>query len=267
MEPLFRNSSVMCSHLVNRYIFIGSNKMDLNDRFVPDGSISIVFNFLGNVEFSVNDKKISLPKYFVVTPNIEKVRINAIAPFDTMILNCNASVFSRLFNISWDKYSKSSYKEIELFQNSPLWNKLKEMKTIEEKIRSVECYLIENILPEKYEPDLIDIIYGEIISQECPEPIHKIIEKCGANPRTLRRNFLKRIGINAKSLARIVRTNYLWDQIKNVPGTDLYSIIYRCKFFDQAHFIKDFKNIIGETPQSFFNRDIHQVEIISGKLP
>ena len=64
---------------------------------------------------------------------------------------------------------------------------------------------------------------------------------------------------------RIVRLNYLWTKIKYDSAVDYQDLVFNGNYFDQSHFINDFKYIVGETPNQFFNRNLEIVEYFSGK--
>lgn len=91
------------------------------------------------------------------------------------------------------------------------------------------------------------------------------MEECGVSCRTLQRKFIKRTGVTPKVLMRIVRLNYLWTKINNHYAVNYQDLVFEGNFFDQAHFINDFKSIVGETPNHFFNRNLNIVELFSGK--
>ena len=265
MKPVFYKPSPDCSVLVSKYIFIGSRKDTLYDRFIPDGKVSLVFNFSGNVFLTKKNRPQILPPFFLVTPYINALSIKASAPYDTMVVICNASVFSRLLKIPLDKFPHTPYKTADPFSGFPLWDILKSKQDAVQRIKMFEDILRQKILIEKYEPDIIDKIYDSILKDGCKVSVKSLMEQFNINPRTFRRNFLTRVGINSKGLIRITRVNYIWDKITQNPSLDLYNIMYECKFFDQSHFIRDFKNITGEAPGSFFTRDLEQVKILSGK--
>jgi hypothetical protein len=56
-------------------------------------------------------------------------------------------------------------------------------------------------------------------------------------------------GTTAKKFASIVRFNAVLDNMKEPKS--LTEICYENNFFDQAHFIKDFKQYTGDTPENF----------------
>lgn len=74
----------------------------------------------------------------------------------------------------------------------------------------------------------------------------------GLSPRQLRRIFNFYIGTTAKSFSNVIRFQYILDSIpsnKNPKNNKLY---FDVGFFDQAHFIKNFKTFYGVTPSKAF---------------
>lgn len=67
------------------------------------------------------------------------------------------------------------------------------------------------------------------------------------SPRQLRRLFQEHIGCSPKLFARIVRFQ---QTLKSMQGDNGTGHFYKHGYFDQAHFIKEFKNFYGSTPSS-----------------
>ncbi len=68
--------------------------------------------------------------------------------------------------------------------------------------------------------------------------------------KQIRRLFLQHVGTSPKMFARIVRANYALRLLQNKP-TYLTDIAEEAGFFDQPHFIHDFKMVCGLTPQEY----------------
>lgn len=83
--------------------------------------------------------------------------------------------------------------------------------------------------------------------------------------RTLQRQFIRRVGTSPKRLERISRINRVWDLISFDKIIDYQNLVIKGCYYDQSHFIKEFKEIVGETPDNFFKRDLENVKIMSGK--
>lgn len=65
----------------------------------------------------------------------------------------------------------------------------------------------------------------------------------------LEKRFRKIVGTTPKKYASIVRFNALQKDLNS--SASLTELAYDYQFFDQAHFIKDFKQFTGETPEQF----------------
>jgi len=63
------------------------------------------------------------------------------------------------------------------------------------------------------------------------------------------KRFRKLVGASPKKFASIVRFNTVLQDIGKAKS--LTEICYENDFFDQAHFIKDFKQFTGSTPENF----------------
>ena len=70
--------------------------------------------------------------------------------------------------------------------------------------------------------------------------------------RTLERNFSEKIGMSPKYYARVLRFNYAFGLRRTNPQLGWFDIIHDCGYFDQTHFIKDFKHFTGQTPGTFY---------------
>lgn len=54
--------------LVKRYLSMRNNSSKCEDRFVPDGQIGIVFNFISDNKYVKINDSIPLPSYFITVP-------------------------------------------------------------------------------------------------------------------------------------------------------------------------------------------------------
>lgn len=70
------------------------------------------------------------------------------------------------------------------------------------------------------------------------------------SPRQLRRLFHDHVGCSPKLFARIVRFQQALKAMQHDRGTGHF---YKHGYFDQAHFIKEFRNFYGDTPSSAFS--------------
>jgi AraC-like DNA-binding protein len=70
--------------------------------------------------------------------------------------------------------------------------------------------------------------------------------------RQLERKFSSIIGLSPKQLSKIVRLQATLKLLVSKQVTSLTSLAYEGDYYDQAHFIKDFKEFTGMSPKQFY---------------
>jgi AraC-like DNA-binding protein len=150
---------------------------------------------------------------------------------------------NELFNLSLsldDVFDKQTVTEVE--------EKLTIATTDKQRIKVVEQFLLsqlKDIQTDKLIVEAVKLIYqtnGTI-------RIKELNEKLFISQSPFEKRFRKIVGTTAKKFASIVRFNTVLDSLNETKS--LTEICYENNFFDQAHFIKDFKQFTGDTPENF----------------
>lgn len=76
----------------------------------------------------------------------------------------------------------------------------------------------------------------------------------GISPRQLRRLFEYYIGDTAKTFAKVVRFQNILRARPSLQSLRNNKLFFDAGYYDQAHFIKEFKNLYGVTPSKAFGR-------------
>jgi hypothetical protein len=250
--------------LINQMEAIHSDgEMNVTDRHIPRGDSSFVFNFTGQVTI-LRHKELVVPPFFIAPILYHSILLRVDNNISSLIVSCKSPVLSKIFGISM--YPPTSNLYIPLNDRfMPVWAQMQQQPDDGKKIDTFYRFLDSETRGD-YQPDEIDTVYNNIIDHGATTPLCEILKPITTSERNFRRQFVKRVGINTKTLTRIVRVNYLWDKIKNQNAIDFQNLVFEGHYFDQAHFIKDFKSIVGEAPHFFFKRNLENVKIISGKL-
>jgi AraC-like DNA-binding protein len=82
--------------------------------------------------------------------------------------------------------------------------------------------------------------------------IEEIARRVSLSQSALERRFRRVVGASPKKFASIVRLRHVLHL--RSKGADFTSIAHAAGYFDQSHFIKDFKRFSGLAPESFFRR-------------
>ncbi|NUQ82131.1 MAG: AraC family transcriptional regulator [Bacteroidetes bacterium] len=83
-------------------------------------------------------------------------------------------------------------------------------------------------------------------------PISDLSEQSRINRRQLERRFATTIGLSPKQLSRLIRFHATLKLLLNNQAGPLTALAHEHNYYDQAHFIRDFKAFTGTTPGDFF---------------
>ena len=234
----------------------------LTEKFIPRPDVSIIFHFK-NQPSMIDNGNILLEPLFVTSIPTHSFTLHFRGPMDTFVVICKPTVLSCAFGIELVPFpSKAIDLSNTVFQS--LWEHLSQCETTEDRINYFTDF-INAYCPLPYCPDTIDLFYNKIIDKGPRMLLKDIVKESPACQRSLQRNFKKRTGITPKKLLRLVRFDYLWTKINNEKTIDYQDLVFDGNYFDQAHFINDFKSITGETPSYFFNRNLQITKMFSGR--
>ena len=121
----------------------------------------------------------------------------------------------------------------------------------EAKITLVENFLRKH-LPERDENiPLVNQIVDCVINDRHVLKVDDLVALIGIQKRTLERLFSQYVGVSPKWVIQHTRIQEAAEQLAANPVGDCSQMALALGYFDQAHFIKDFKAVIGTTPAEY----------------
>ena len=136
----------------------------------------------------------------------------------------------------------------------------------ENQIKLLDEFLAKAI---RYEPAQWSLVSSTVnFMRTSPDNI-SIGEICRENQacyKKLERKFLQIVGYTPKNYYRIIRFNRAIREMA-FRKNSLTSIGYECGFYDQAHFIKDFRLFTGTTPSLFRKEDHFMADFLIHHQP
>ena len=86
---------------------------------------------------------------------------------------------------------------------------------------------------------------------ETASSVGAVVEHTGLSPRRFIETFRNHVGLAPKAFCRVARFRQVVASIGSSPCVDWAEIALRCGYFDQAHFIHDFRAFAGMTPTQY----------------
>ena len=153
------------------------------------------------------------------------------------------------------------YRDVAGTQVTTLHEQLLEAKTQPDRIALIETFLLNALAGTKKRSDKIAIVnhvMRDLNRQDFFENIASIASRYGISSRYLQKLFLQYTGLTPKLYSKIHRFQHSLRLVtkKEAPLT---SIAYDCGYFDQSHFIREFKSFTGLTPSGITNVPIYTI--------
>ncbi|TGK61692.1 AraC family transcriptional regulator [Leptospira wolffii] len=131
----------------------------------------------------------------------------------------------------------------------PLEEEVFSMDSEEELVRFAEKFLYERLPEEDKIVETINRIIEEISNKREIVKVEDIVEFSGLNKRTLQRMFQQYVGVGPKWVINRYRMFEILDRVSE--RTDWADLALELGYFDQSHFIKDFKRMVGLSPEEY----------------
>jgi AraC-like DNA-binding protein len=124
--------------------------------------------------------------------------------------------------------------------------------TSDNKIKTLEEFLLSEFKETNELRDL-EASLSLIENLDVNYSISEIADKLGYNLKTFQRHFTKHIGCSPVDYRRIIRfRNAIETKLNAKELKSLTDITFENNYFDQSHFIKEFKRLTNHNPKKFF---------------
>lgn len=228
-------------------------------RIVPDGCVELCFllgddikRFTSETEYVLQPRsmvigQITTPYYIQPTGFVNSFAVrfypygfaNFIQTPIQQLANKDTPIFS-LFNETEAKALESA---------------IIEASDTQQRIEIVEDFLRSRLAEPTTINQIVKSTIDTLYLTKGKAAINAILKDELHKRRNLERNFSKLVGISPKQLGKIIRLQAALKSLLNQEDESLTAIAYESEYYDQAHFIKDFKEFTGLNPKEYLDHD------------
>lgn len=227
-------------------------------KIIPDGCIEMTFNLKDDIKRYINeDEFIIHPPCMIMGQRSKSYFIEPVGDVQSFAICFYPYGFA---NFILDPLENLVDKEVPIDQlfGTSLSTKLQRdifmANSTDHRIKIIESFLFEQLRETTTIDQLVQKTVNSLLSTNGRKSINHLTHNSTSLRRRLERNFKSQIGLSPKRLGKIIRLQAALKLMLN-ENKSLTDIAYDADYFDQAHFIKDFKEIIGATPKEFFNNN------------
>ncbi|MBK7038608.1 MAG: helix-turn-helix domain-containing protein [Bacteroidetes bacterium] len=227
------------------------------DRFLPDGNINVVIDLTDYPKFIYDNHTLK---------EIQSCKNVWFSGIRNKFITIPSGRDSEMFIINFHKGKAYPFVEMpqneltdcvvdgELVLTNEILNireRLLGIKNIPQKFECVEQQLLKVFGKRMQLNPFVDFAVGEILRNPNIATIEKIAEKVGYSHKHLINIFKENVGLTPKSFLKVIRFQKAITEIEKSARANWTGIAFESGYFDQAHFINDFKNFSGFTPTQF----------------
>lgn len=136
---------------------------------------------------------------------------------------------------------------------SEIHERVCEGETREERARHLEEILLTRLCEKRMGDPAVEWGVRAITARGGDLSIPSIADRVGLSERQFERRFRSAVGIGPKAFARVARFQRIFRSFEQHGIRRSWAeIALDCGYYDQAHFIHDFKAFSGQTPAAYF---------------
>lgn len=244
------------SRYIDRYWSAYSENSLLLDKenLNPDGTVELIFNFGDRHTLISEGMRKNFTGSFVIGVRKQSLYFSHTDKLDLFSVRFRAGGFYPFFKIPVHTFTNGFYGLQDLFGNE--FNELEE-RLYEAKDMQARVQLVENSLLKKLKHNTEEYLFVEKFSKEMSSQVsvnlYKLIPQFNTSYKTVERKFKNVMGLTPSELSKITRFNKALLLMYSLKARSLTEVAYDSGYYDQSHFIKEFKKLTGYAPARFIN--------------
>lgn len=236
-------------------------------RIVPDGCIEMIFHFGDLYKQHLPDgTNLIQPRCFVFGQITESLEIEPTGHTGIFSVRFQPDGFAPFIEKPIRDIENRAVPLNEVFGEdlSQLETEILTAKSTEERISKIDQFLLEKIGSKKFLDNITKSSIDLILQLNGQLSVGELSDQLKINRRQLERKFSEAIGLSPKQLSKIIRIQATLKMLANKQFTSLTAIAYEGNYYDQTHFIKDFKEFTGMSPKKFYANNLKMSSLFIG---
>ena len=255
----FEPSLELCSFVKCYWTLEDQQNSNLEKQtIVPDGCMEMIFH-QGDLyqQYDENGMLFIQPRCFVFGQLTKPLEIKPTGRTSIFSVRFHPNGFLPFCTIPIKNFENKPI-ELKTFFNEEgilIESQILNAKSSPEKIKIIEAFLLKRLENKEVVDKIIKSAVETLVLSKGKIKIEELVNQEKISRRQLERNFTKGIGLSPKQLSKTIRLQAALQMLLNKKFTSLTKLAYDNNYYDQAHFIKDFKELTGYTPKEFYGEN------------
>ena len=245
-----------------------AEQVPAKQTIVPDGCMEMIFH-CGDLyrQYVNNNETIIQPRFFVFGQLTKPLQIQPTGVTNIFSVRFHPNGFLPFSAIPLKEIENTALPLEKLFgeEGKRIGEDIITANTAEEKIRLAENFLCRRLNTPATFDRVVRSTVETILSANGQLSVEELSKHININRRQLERKFSSVIGLSPKQLSKTIRLQAILKMLINKQYTSLTELAYEADYYDQAHFIKDFREFTGCTPKEFYGNHLKMSALFYGE--
>jgi AraC-like DNA-binding protein len=271
LNPKIYEPNIALTEFVKRYWTLDGEKeyTPHKNTIIPDGTMKLIFHYGDTYKHHSKSGEITtLPKCFLIGQLTEPYVIEPVGETGSFVVQFKPNGFLPFSTIPIKEMENKAISLEKLFGQNGLdiEQKILNAKSTSDRIQIIEAFLLKLLADRTTIDNIVKSTIETILKANGQFSVTEYSQNNNVNRRQLARKFSTAIGLSPKQLAKTIRIQTALKALLNNEQTSLTDLAYQNEYFDQAHFIKEFKEFTGLTPKEFYGDDLKMSLIFDNKI-
>lgn len=235
---------------------------------IPDGQMEMIFHY-GDLykQYMPDGSSILQPQCFVIGQLTRPLIIEPTGKTGIFSVRFRSTGFAPFTTLPIKVMENTAISLEKLFgkKGRQITQQILQASTTTERIEYVEAFLSKQLRSKDTINRIIKSVVETILTINGKISVNDLSRQLGVDRRQLERKFSSEIGLSPKQLIKTIRLQTAFKMLLNKEFANLADLAYENDYYDQAHFIKDFKDFTGFTPKEFYKDQFQMSTLFYGE--
>jgi len=239
------------------------------NTIVPDGTMKLIFHYGDTyVHHTPSGGQLVLPRCFLIGQLTRPFVVEPKGATGSFIVRFHPAGLIPFATAELRNLENTALPLGELFGRDGL--ELGEMilnaHSIEQRIKIIENFLLKRLNRQTITDRVVKESVNILLNEKGKPAVRDLSRQCGISPKHLNRKFSETVGLTPKQFAQTVRIQTALKMLITHDDWRLTDLAFESEYFDQAHFIRQFRKFTGITPKRFYGDDLTMSTIFDRSL-
>lgn len=270
MKPQIFEPSNELKEFVQCYWNLEGDKENtpVKNTIVPDGTMKLIFHYGDTYRHHPNSGvSIILPKSFLIGQLTRPYIVEPLGVTGSFVVRFHPNGFFPFTTIPIKEMENTAIPIERLFgvEGAEVAESVLTAEGTLQRIQFIEAFLLKRLTDKTTIDAVVKSTVETILEAKGRFTVNEFSKEKNINRRQLTRKISAAIGLSPKQLSKTIRIQSALTTLLTQKVTSLTDLAYENEYFDQAHFIKEFKEFTGLTPKEFYGDNLKMSLIFDRK--